>query len=716
MTTKDIIRILEEAGLQLKKGVDREQLRKVELNSRNYDQADFPEFKRDLVEAARKVDLMIVEMPVSENQLSSFIRETRDPLLVFQLESEEPQPVLLFQKGKLVLSLLSADKVEEINLKNLLKSDDGFIIALLVTSYNSITGEVAENGIPTTPLKRLIQLLGTEKKDIAYVLIYALVIGLLSLALPLGLQTTIEFVSGGVLFSSIYILIGMVILGVLATGVLQIVQITIVEQLQRRLFVKAALEFAYRIPRLKLEAIERNYAPELVNRFFDVITIQKGLPKFLLDLSAAVIQVLFGLLLLSLYHPFFVFFSLFLVGVLTTVFYLTGPDGLSSSIQESKYKYKVVQWLEELARTIKSFKLAGDTDLPIRKTDELAGNYIRYRQKHFGILRAQFSFIVFFKVAIIGGLLIMGTILVIDRQITLGQFVASEVIIILLLNSVEKIVLYAEVVYDLLTAVDKVSHVTDLPIEKTGGFDLPGNIDARGYHISLTNLGYQYPDKPYATLSNVNLEIQAGERVCICGLGGSGKSTLTSIIGGLYTDYSGGVSINKFSLHDLDLTHLRNKIAKNISPEDIFDGTIYDNITIGKASSRPDEVMAVVEQVGLAGFIRTLPEGLNTPLTSSGKGLSTSTLHKLILARCLAKKPELLILNDFFSGLSKAEKLDMIRCVISPENPWTLLAESNDPLVMAACDRVIVVHEGKIVADDTYQRLLKDGVISTYFE
>lgn len=716
MTTKDIMRILEEAGLHFKKGLDREQLHKVELNFRNYDQADFPEFKRDLIEAARKVDLMIVEMPVSENQLSSFIRETRDPLLVFQLESEVLQPLLLFQKGKHVDSLLSTDKIGEVNFKNLLKSDDGFIIALLVTPYRSITGEVAENSAPTTPLKRLIQLLATEKKDIAYVLIYALVVGLLSLALPLGLQTTIEFVSGGVLFSSIYILIGLVILGVLATGVLQIVQITIVEQLQRRVFVKAALEFAYRIPRLKLEAIERNYAPELVNRFFDVITIQKGLPKFLLDLSAAVIQVLFGLLLLSLYHPFFVFFSLFLVGVLTTVFYLTGPDGLSSSIQESKYKYKVVQWLEELARTIKSFKLAGNTDLPIRKTDELAGNYIRYRKKHFGILRAQFSFIVFFKVAIIGGLLIMGTILVIDRQITLGQFVASEVIIILLLNSVEKIILYAEVIYDLLTAVDKVSHVTDLPIERTGGFDLPGNANSRGYHISLTNLSYQYPDKPNATLRNINLEIQAGERVCICGLGGSGKSTLTAIIGGLYTDYSGGVAINKFSLRDLDLTHLRNKIAKNISPEDIFDGTIYENITIGRTTTRPDEVMAVIEQVGLSEFVRTLPEGLNTSMTSSGKGLSSSILHKLILARCLAKKPELLILNDFFSGLSKGEKLDMIRCAINPDTSWTLLTESNDPLVMAACDRVIVMHEGQIVADDAYQRLLKDGVISTYFE
>lgn len=708
MTTDNIIQILQDASLYLKTNIDVSKLQNVMLNSLRYEREDFTEFKRDLTEAARKVDLMVIDQSIRKDELKSFIQETRDPVVIFQVVATGLEPLLLFRRGR-----HDDVRIAEIQHESLL-SDGEMIIALLITPYKSISGETAESSERTTPGKRFIQLLATEKKDIGYILLYALAIGLLSLALPLGLQSTIEFVSGGVFFSSIYILIGLVILGVLATGVLQIVQITIVEQLQRRVFVKAALEFAYRIPRLRLEAIAKNYAPELVNRFFDIITIQKGLPKFLLDLSSAVIQVIFGLLLLSLYHPFFVFFSLFLVAVLTLVFYLTGPPGLNSSIQESKYKYKVVQWLEELARTIKSFKLAGNTDLPIQKTDELAGNYIRYRRKHFGILRMQFSFIVFFKVAIIGGLLIMGTVLVVDRQITLGQFVASEVVIILLLNSVEKIILYADVVYDLLTAVDKVSQVTDLPVEKSGGFDLQNT--GLGYQISILDLNYRYVDNTRVTLKNISLEIAAGERVCLCGPGGSGKSTLTSIIGGLNSDYTGGVSINKFPLRDLDISHLRNKIGKNISPEDIFEGTIYENITIGKPTARPEEVMAVVEQVGLSRSISNLPDGLHTLLTSGGKGLSTSTLQRLILARCLAKKPALLILNDFFSGLSKADKLDLIRCAINPDNTWTLIVESNDPLVMAACDRVIVMDEGQIVADNSYRTLLKDGVIGKYFE
>jgi ABC-type bacteriocin/lantibiotic exporter with double-glycine peptidase domain len=310
----------------------------------------------------------------------------------------------------------------------------------------------------------------------------------------------------------------------------------------------------------------------------------------------------------------------------------------------------------------------------------------------------------------------MGTILVINREITLGQFVASEVIIILVLNAVEKMIMYMDVVYDLLTAVDKVSHVTDLPLEKSGGFDFIKPIAGQGYKISINNLSYKYKGNADFTLKDISLNIQPKERVCISGPGSSGKSTLTNIVAGLYTDYEGGVSINQFSLRDLDITHLRDKVAKNISQEDIFDGTIYENMTVGKTNTTVDNVIDALEKVGLRENINALPEGLHTHILSGGKGLPSSMITRLILGRCLAKKPELIILNDFFSGLSKVDKLQLIRCVINPESTWTLLTVSNDPMVMASCDRVIILDEGRIVADDSYNALLKQGLINQYFE
>jgi ABC-type bacteriocin/lantibiotic exporter with double-glycine peptidase domain len=721
MTNSQIIQVLKEAALALRQNVDPSALQFVESNKRSYSVAELPELKRDLIEAGRRIGLLVLAYTITKSALPGFLKEATEPVLILKTENDRVEPVLLHQTKGGIHHLLSTDgaKFSFEEVKDWQVNNLGEISCFVIMGYKSIVREYNSEDRRTDPLPpttRLLQLLLSEKKEIFYILVYALIIGLVSLVLPLGLQITVELISGGVFFSSVYILIGLVILGVLVTGGLQIVQISLVEHLQRRVFTKAAFEFAFRIPRIRTESIMNTYAPELINRFFDIITLQKGLPKLLIDLSAGAIQILFGLLLLSLYHPFFVFFSFFLISVLALILYATGSRGLNSAISESNYKYKVVQWLEELARTINSFKLAGNTDLPSRKTNYAVSNYLKYRKVHFGVLITQFSFFVFLKVAITAGLLIMGTILVINREITLGQFVAAEVIIILVLNAVEKMIMYMDVVYDLLTAVDKVSYVTDLPLERSGGFDFTKPVAGQGYKISINNLRYKYHDNPDLTLRNISLNIQPRERICISGTGGSGKTTLTNIVAGLFTDYEGGVTINQFSLRDLDIAHLRDKVAKNISREDIFDGTIYENITVGKSNTTVEDVIDALEKVGLIESVNALPEGMHTHIVSGGKGLSSSMIDRLILARCLAKKPELLILNDFFSGSSKADKLQLIRCVINPESTWTLLTVSNDPLVMAACDRVVIMHEGRIVAEDSYSALLKQGLINQYFE
>lgn len=158
---------------------------------------------------------------------------------------------------------------------------------------------------PPTPTQRLFRLLSNDRKDIGYIYLYAIVTGLISLSLPLGIQALFNLVSGGLVFSSVYLLIGLVILGVLISGMLLVGQITLVEVLQQRVFARAAFEFTYRLPRIRPDVLASHDAPELMNRFFDVLTIQKGLPKLLIDLTAAAVQILFGLILLSAYHPVF---------------------------------------------------------------------------------------------------------------------------------------------------------------------------------------------------------------------------------------------------------------------------------------------------------------------------------------------------------------------------------------------------------------------------
>lgn len=677
-----------------------------------YTPHQFVEFKRDLVEAGNNFRIVYLDHSSSAEELLSLIHESHIPVIVF-LDEEETFKPIIFYKHKKKLQQVDAETgqvspLDESILENLHRDDQGNINFLGVFSYKSLVSDDPENGEPKkklTPVQRLIRLLSEDKKDILYIYIYAVFIGLITLSLPLGIQATVSLISGGVFFSSVYILIGLVIVGVLVAGGLQVMQITLVEYLQRRVFTKAAFEFSFRVPRIKVESLDNAHAPELINRFFDVLTIQKGLPKLLIDFSAGTIQIFFGLLLLSFYHPFFVFFGLLLVGLLILIFYLTGPKGLQSSLKESKFKYKVVYWLEELARTLNSFKLSGNTPLPTKKTDYNVNNYLKNRKTHFGVLVGQYIYFILFKGLVTGGLLIIGTILVTQREITLGQFVASEVIIVLILNSVEKIIMYLDTVYDMLTAVDKIATVTDLPLEKSGGFNLPQK--DKGFRVEAKNLAYRYSGQTDYAIQDINLTIEPGECICIAGMGGAGKTTLTSTLAGLYEGFEGIITIDGFSMRDLDRTNLRDKIGKNVSPEDIFEGTVLENILLSKPHAKIEDAIWAINEIGIQDEINALPNGLNTTVVSGGKGLTSSLINRIILARCLVKKPKLLILNDFFQNFPRPQRLRLMSLLTKPNHPWTFIVVSNDPLIMSTCDRVVLLENGRVKEIDAFEALMQ---------
>lgn len=711
-----ILRILHNSAKRLGLDLDSGVLRESDGLLRNYFLDDMSEFIRDLTEMANNTGMVYIKKEIPREDLEIFIENLDAPMILFVRDGNNIVPGIIdtIKKVGKKISLLHSDEVEvqdfsEIASESLITNSSGEIIFLTAFAYESVVGSSTYTGQQNeklSPVSRLFHLLSADRKDIFYVYVYATIIGVTSLVLPLGIQAAIELISGGVFFSSIYFLIAIIIVGVLGSGVLQVLQITIVEYLQRRVFTKAAFEFAYRVPRIKMEAVLNLHFPELMNRFFDVLTIQKGLPKLLIDLSTGIIQIAFCLLLLSFYHPFFVFFGLALIFILFMIFYTTGPKGLETSITESKYKYKAVYWLEELARALYSFKLSGTTDLPLKRTDYYVNNYLKNRRKHFKILVSQYSYVLLFKAVITAGLLIMGTILVVQKEITLGQFVASEVIIILILNSVEKIITYMDVVYDMLTAVDKIAHVTDLPLEKTGGLDFSSEDSKGGFEVDVKNLTYHYPGTSIAAVSNINLNIKSGEKVCISGVGGSGKTTLINAMAGMYSTFQGSVTYNKYSLRDLDRVHLRDRIGKNVSTEDIFEGTILDNILVGKPYLTEKDAIDAIEMVGLSEKINSLPDGLLTQVLSAGKGYSETFIQKLILARCIAKNPNVLILNDFFNSFPKSERLDLIQKLTDDTHSWTLIVVSNDPLIMAACDRVIYLTKGKIIGDGPMTEVL----------
>jgi ABC-type bacteriocin/lantibiotic exporter with double-glycine peptidase domain len=553
-----------------------------------------------------------------------------------------------------------------------------------------------------SPLSRFFSLLKVDKKDIIRIYTFAALSGLINLTLPLGIQAIITYLTGGMISTSWVFLVVLVIFGVLLAGVMQVMQLSLSETIQQRIFQRSAFEFALRIPRIRLEEVASKYAPELINRFFDTLSLQKGLSKILLDVGTASLQIIFGLILLSFYHPFFILFGIVLVLVLYLVIRFTGPRGLKTSIEESTYKYKVAYWLEELARTMNTFKLAGNSNLPENRTDKLVEKYLISRKNHFNILVLQYLNIIGFKGLVAGGLLIIGSLLVLDNQINLGQFVAAEIVIILIINSVEKLIVTMEPVYDVLTALEKLASITDLELEREDGVPFHKKNQHKPISLSLRDLRYGINPLGKPIIDGVDIDIAAGERVLVHGYSGSGRSKLLELIAGLYQNYQGAIIYDDQPASSLNLRSLRCEIGDSLNEEDIFEGTIEENILLGKEWLSRDDMIWASERIGLYDYIQQLPQGFQTVLAPMGSSLPEHIVRKIMMVRSIVEKPALVIWQESLHVFSNADKELIMNCMISKEQPWTLLVSSGSKALAKKADRVVIMREGKVIFNGSF--------------
>lgn len=548
-----------------------------------------------------------------------------------------------------------------------------------------------------TPLERFYSLLRLDRKDVLQIIFYAIFSGLISLSLPLGIQAIINFIQSGRISTSWIVLIVLVVLGVIFVGILSLMQLRITENLQQKLFVRSSFEFAYRLPKIKFEEIYSTYPPELANRFFDTLTIQKGTSKLLIDFSAALLQIAFGIILLSFYHPFFIVFGFFLAILLYSIFKFSYHQGLDSSLKESKYKYKVAGWLQEIARNNFSFRRQNNFDFALQKNNNLVSNYLNYREKHFSIIQRQFTQLILFKVIITASLLLIGGFLVLNQQMNIGQFVAAEIVILLVINSVEKLILGLETFYDVLTSIEKIGQVTDMNLEEetnANALDCFSNIT-----LETENIKFKFPDSTEPVIQNISLSIKQGEKIIISGENGAGKTTLIRLLSGLIQPTSGTFFINDDTFKKIDLKQYRSHIGSIIQGETPFKGTILENITFNNPNITQEDLKWALDAVQLTSFVKTLPQGLDTRIFPEGKQLSSSNAQKILLARSIINKPRILFLENPTDKMDEQVAKEIIEFILSEKNKWTVIVSSNNKHWKSNCNREIIMNNGEIIKD-----------------
>lgn len=545
-----------------------------------------------------------------------------------------------------------------------------------------------EDGHHLSPLRRLFGLLKPERQDLLQVLAFAFGVGLLGLATPVAVQALVNTVAMGGVFQPVIVLAILLFIFLAFSGALHVMQTYLVELVQRRIFVRVASDLAYRLPHVRCEVYDRNHGAELVNRFFDVLTVQKAGATLMLEGVATVLQAVIGLIVLAFYHPILLAFDVLLLASIMFVVLALGRNAVPTAIAESRAKYAVVAWLEEIARNMLTFKLNRGPDLARARADTLAHAYLAARSSHFRVLIRQVIGAVSLHAIAGTSLLAIGGLLVVDQQLSVGQLVAAELIVSAVLSSFAKFGKQLESFYDLMAGVDKLGHLIDLPLERESGEDYPDQA-AAGASVELRHVSFQYAQGP-EVLTGLSARIAPGERVAFIGMHGAGKSTLADLLCGLRQPTGGHIEFNGLDLRDIRLEALRERISV-VGRIEFIEDSIIENVRVGRADMARERVIEVLRILGLDTEFADLPEALNTSIGPNGAPLSGGQARRLMLARAVAGRPLVLIVDGLLDELDEESRERVAAQLFVPEQVGTVLVLTRSQAVAQLCSRTIAL-------------------------
>lgn len=538
---------------------------------------------------------------------------------------------------------------------------------------------------PPSSFSRLLKLLRPERGDVAMIFLFALFVGVLALATPIAVEALVNTVAFGQLLQPIVVLSILLFIFLGFAAALIAVQTYVVELIQRRVFVRVVADLAFRLPRARRESLDHVYGPELANRFFDIVTVQKTSASLLLDGVAIVLQTIIGMAVLAFYHPFLLGFDVFLLILLGIVIFVFGRNAVRTSIEESHSKYAIGAWLEDLIRHPITFRTLGGGELALDKADELTHHYLIHREGHFRILLRQIVLALALQVVASTVLLGLGGWLVISGQLTLGQLVAAELIVTAIVGTFAKLGKSLENFYDLLASVEKLGMLFDLPVESHDEYLHPRNDSPAS--LRLMNVSYLYPGSERG-LEHVDMRVESGERVALVGPSGSGKSTMMDLVFDLRQPSTGRIEFDGVDLKELRCDSVRERMTL-VRGVEVFQGTVAENVHLHHPDTSIEDVRKALAKVELLEEVLALPEGMEQKLNSGASPLTHSQAVRLTLARAIAGNPRLLLIDGLLDSLADEEITKVLPQLVDKGNPWSLLVATGRNQIALQCDRAV---------------------------
>lgn len=539
------------------------------------------------------------------------------------------------------------------------------------------------------PLERLQQLIHIEREDIGTLIAYGMGIGVMSLGMPVAVQALVNTIAFGALLQPLVVLTLILLVLLSFSNGLVALQFYVVEMLQRRLFVRFFGEAANRLQRATLASRDQQYLPELANRFFDVVTLQKSAATLLLETLSYVLQTLIGMILLAFYHPMLLAFDLFLIASLYVILFVMGKGAIPTVIEQSRNKYVAAAWLENIAANPLLGKNNMSAAFISTQTERIAKDYLHACVMHFRILSRQNLGALVLHTLANTALLGMGGWMVIERQLSLGQLIAAELVVNAMVYGLTRLGKTLDNFYELLASIDKIGYLIDLPQESTQGSETkPGH---RPFKVEIQQLtmpeGFQLD-----VLKNLDLQLTAGDSLAISA--GAERGTLLEALYGLRIPSGGRIFLDDQDLRDLSLGSLREQISL-VRHAEVMDASIADNVAAGR-NIELGEIRAALDKVGLLDDITSLADGINTRLYAHGVPLSPEQCLRLTLARAIAARPRLLLIDRSLDSMDQRWLPRLLNVLFAADNSWTLIIVSHEPRVISRCNRQARIRQGRL--------------------
>lgn len=539
-------------------------------------------------------------------------------------------------------------------------------------------------------LAQLGLLIRLERKMLGIIASYALAIGMFMLCVPIAVQelvSTFSFAVQPAMIFTLALVVGCALTGVAA---FRILQARAVETLQQRIYTRIAIAFTETLPRLQ----EESFLPQHAHRFAEADLLTRALVAMVADLFNVAVVGTIGMSMLIMFHPYFLLYNVTLVTGFVVLLTLFGRGGFLITLEMSRLNYEIYHWMQNIAANLPHLRAAGHSPYLLQKTDALTKAYARVRQRRSDLLTGrQYKAAALWQVAGHTGMIATAGMLVSTGQLTVGQFAAAELLAGQLLLNMDTLARRMVHMFFAFVAFREMNAFFSLPQDEHGAKAIvpTGHFGLEGVNVTARHLSFAHPDSA-PLFEHLDLEVVAGEKVALLCQSNVQKTAVAKVLAGLLPPTGGVVRYNDMNLVEVSLESIDPYRGLMLdSQPTLLEGTIEDNLTLGRTAITHDDILWALHFVELDDEIDGFPDGLATQVTGHRDQFTLSQTLRLLLARAIVMRPHVLIIDGTLHNMTPTLRETILRRLCSKDEPWSVIFVTNDPTFSSYVDRRVTV-------------------------